>query len=302
MVLKTLLLATVFFITISAGFSCAGSSPTTTSTPPLTEFVLRYRLLDAYPNYFWCDPDFYPIGNPDGELANALAQFDSIKSNDQEFTAIINRIGLDRKTDYTQEEKLLVYRQHKLLNKVTLEFQAISNGFTFVIRVGENQGQKITGTISNIGKIDVTKTEPSFNTCPICLSKGTAIDTPNGPVPVNQLSAGDVIWTVGENGERISAPIVNTTMTAEPSVFELMQIALADGRSVTASSRHPTSDGRLLGNLKLGESLDGSAIVSIEIVSYEGRTYDILPEGPSGTYWANGILLASTIVDPNCGS
>ena len=281
--------------------SCAGSSPSDTTSTPLSLFDLRYSTLDAYPNYFWCDPDFYPIGSPGGELANALAQFDNIQSNTPEFTAIINRIGLDRKTAYTSEEKLLVYRQHKLLTKVLVDFQPASDGFTFVVRVGEGQGQRITGNISTTGIITVTKTESSFNTCPICLSKGTLIDTPDGPVPVDQLIAGALVWTLDRNGERVAAAVIKTTRTPEPSVFELLRISLADGRALTASPRHPASDGRLLGNLRLGEQLDGSAIITIEQVVYEGRTYDILPEGSSGTYWANAILLANTIAGPDCG-
>jgi hypothetical protein len=293
-------ISTLFTIIVVLS-ACATSTPTTiTSTTTFNSFELRYKVLDNYPDYFWCDPDYYPVGNPGGELANALTQFDTIKTNDQEFTAIIKRIRLDRKTDYTQEEKLLVYRQHKLLTKI-IDFSLNSDGFNFVIRVGENQGQKITGTISNTGNIKVTKTESSFNTCPICLSNGTMIETPNGQVPVELLNTGDTVWTAGTGGERIAAPIIKTTMTPEPSVFDLLRTTLTDGRSITASPRHPTSDGRLLGNLKPGEILDGSIIASVESVTYEGRTYDILPAGASGFYWANGILLGSTLHDIDCG-
>jgi hypothetical protein len=282
--------------------SCATGTPTTTVTAPsLTSFGSAYLILDRFPNYFWCDPDFYPIGRSGGELENALAQFNTIRSNDEEFTAILNRIGLDRKTDYTPEEELLVYRQHKLLTKVLVDFQPVNDGFDFVIRVGEGQGQKITGNISSNGTIKVIKTETSFNTCPICLSKGTFIDTPNGSIPVEQLAVGDLVWTIGENGERVAVPVIKTTMTPEPSSFELLKVTLEDGRVVTASPRHPTAEGRLLGNFKVGDAVDGSVIESIEIVPYAGRTYDVLPGGTSGLYWANGILLASTIPEPDCG-
>jgi hypothetical protein len=37
-------------------------------------------------------------------------------------------------------------------------------------------------------------------------------------------------------------------------------------------------------------------VVSIECVTYDaGATYDILPDGGVGEYWANGILLKSTL-------
>jgi hypothetical protein len=298
-VLKKYIIAFTSIAIAIAATSCATATPTIT-TSPLTSFGSTYRILDEFPNYFWCDPDFYPIGRPGGELENAIAQFDSIRSNGQEFTAIITRIGLDRKNDYMPEEKLLVYRQHKLLTRVLVDFQPATDGYRFVIRVGEGQGQRITGNISTNGTVKITKTETSFNTCPICLSKGTLIETPSGSIPVDQLNIGDFIWTSGENGERLAVRIIKTSVTPQPSFFELRKVTLEDGRSVTASPGHPTADGRFLGNLEVGDQIDGSIIKFIETVYYEGRTYDILPSGSSGLYWANGILLASTIAEPDC--
>jgi hypothetical protein len=48
--------------------------------------------------------------------------------------------------------------------------------------------------------------------------------------------------------------------------------------------------------LQAGDFLDGARILSVERVLYTGMvTYDILPAGDTGAYWANGILLASTL-------
>jgi hypothetical protein len=42
--------------------------------------------------------------------------------------------------------------------------------------------------------------------------------------------------------------------------------------------------------------IDGSRIASVERVAYSGgATYDILPAGATGAYWANGVLLGSTL-------
>jgi hypothetical protein len=294
-------LVTLVLAAVSCGTPSSTPTPIPTTTTTLTPSVLKFRILDAYPNYFWCDPDYYPIGRLGGEQANAIARFDSIRSNDEEFTAILNRLQLDRKPTYTPEEQLLVYRQHKLLNDVLVTFQSSSAGSEFVIRVGQNQGQRIEGNISVTGTIEVTTTETSFNTCPICLSKGTLIESPIGPVPVEELTTGSLIWTMDGNGLRIAAPIIQTTMTPVPTRFDLLNITLADGRALTASPRHPTADGKLLGNLKSGDILDGSIIVKIETVAYEGRTYDILPAGGTGFYWANGVLLGSTLANNDCG-
>ncbi len=73
-------------------------------------------------------------------------------------------------------------------------------------------------------------------------------------------------------------------------------LKLADGRKLFASPAHPTADGRALSDLLPGDLLDGSRITQIEQTVYTGgATYDILPSGPTGFYWANGILLGSTL-------
>ena len=76
----------------------------------------------------------------------------------------------------------------------------------------------------------------------------------------------------------------------------MVHILLADGRELWASAGHPTVDGRPLGALRAGDRLDGARIVSANREPYTQRfTYDILPSGATGQYWANGVLLASTL-------
>ena len=68
------------------------------------------------------------------------------------------------------------------------------------------------------------------------------------------------------------------------------------GLSALASPGHPLADGRTLGSLGAGDSVDGVHVVSADLVPYsEGYTYDVLPSGATGQYWANGILLGSTL-------
>jgi hypothetical protein len=51
-----------------------------------------------------------------------------------------------------------------------------------------------------------------------------------------------------------------------------------------------------LGDFQAGDILDGAPIFRLEHVVYEGdATYDLLPSGDTGFYWANGILLKSTM-------
>jgi hypothetical protein len=51
-----------------------------------------------------------------------------------------------------------------------------------------------------------------------------------------------------------------------------------------------------VGDLRPGDAFDGSRVVGATPVPYGGSvTYDLLPSGPTGTYFADGVLLASTL-------
>jgi hypothetical protein len=266
----------------------------TTTTGAYTVSELKYKLLAAYPDYFWCDPDLYPIARSGVEQQNAIDQFAAIEANREEFTVILTHLNLADKAGYTDDEKLQIYREYKKLNGA-VQVTATASGYTFTIRVGQNQGENYQGTISASGLITVTATTPSINTCPICLAEGTLIDTPDGPVPVEKLQQGMMIYTQDDAGKKIAGVITATASAQSPTSFQIIRIVLNDGRLVSASPGHPTTDGRTIGELKVGDTLDGGIIAAVTAVPYSGYTFDILPEGGTGFYWANGILLKSTL-------
>jgi len=301
---KVIAMLSIIVLTLILSVSCKSSpttivsTTTTTSTTPLpttyTLSELKYKLFAAYPDYFWCDPDFYPVGRPGIEQQNAIDQFATIRANQEEFSAILNHLNLPNKDDYTNDEKLQIYREHKILNDAVQVMPAVS-GYTFTIRIGQNQGKTYQGTISTAGIIKVTSETTSFNTCPICLADGTLIDSPEGPIPVEELHKGNVIYTVDNTGKKITGVISATVSVPAPSLFKIITIVLSDGRSVSASPGHPTRDSRTIGELKAGDTLDGGIVISVISEHYTGSTYDVLPDGGIGLYWANGILLKSTL-------
>ena len=289
-----LLLTTVLIIPLGCNTLPA---PTTTTTPPVTYNLpqLKYLLLARYPDYFWCDPEYWPIVREGVEEQNAIEQFPNIKANTAEFTEILKHLNLPDKADYTKEEKISIYREHKTLNGA-LQVTPAGNIYNYTIRTGENQGWRYEGTITPSGEIKVTKKETSFNTCPICLTAGTLIDTPQGQVTVEKLTTVMTVWTLDEAGNRIAAEIVQTTATKVPADFQVVNITLSDDRNVNVSPNHPSAEGKALASYQVGDMLDGASVVSLDYVPYSGKTYDILPAGGSGLYFANGILLKSTLV------
>jgi hypothetical protein len=99
-----------------------------------------------------------------------------------------------------------------------------------------------------------------------------------------------------KSGNRVAVVIIQTVATPVPASFMVVRITLEDGRTVSASPGHPSAAEKALGDYKVGDILDGSQVVATELVAYTGgSTYDILPDGGTGLYWANGILLLSTL-------
>jgi len=297
MKLKLWMFSMIAVILISA-VSCKNSTSTTSSTTSqltvYSSYELRYKLLAVYPDFFWCDPDFYPVARAGVEQQNAIDQFAAIQTNQEEFSAILGHLNMSDKTSYTNDEKLQIYREYKKLNDAVQLVSTIT-GYTFSIRAGQNQGKKYDGTISKAGVIKVTSETTSFNTCPICLAAGTLIDSPEGLIAVERLRQGMVIYTVDKTGKRINGTILTTMSVPVPESFQIIDVALNDGRRVSASPSHPTTDERIVGELKAGDMLDGGSVVSVTPTFYNGATYDILPDGGTGFYWANGILLKSTL-------
>jgi len=76
----------------------------------------------------------------------------------------------------------------------------------------------------------------------------------------------------------------------------MVRLTLPDGRTLEMSPGHPTADGRTLADLARGDTLDGIRILAREVVPYAHPfTHDILPDSDTGTYFASGALVGSTL-------
>jgi hypothetical protein len=130
----------------------------------------------------------------------------------------------------------------------------------------------------------------------ICLAAQDMIATPSGQVLVSRLRAGMIVWTLDPAGQRVAAPLLLVIHTPAPPGHYVVRLTLVDGRVVEASPGHPTADGRLVGGLNVGDTVDGSPVVRVDRVPYVGDTWDLLPAGPTGVYWAGNIRLSSTLL------
>lgn len=171
--------------------------------------------------------------------------------------------------------------------------------------IGDDIGYACEGVSEKLISINFSGQTITFNKvigqapyggCPICLADNSLIDTPSGLALVKDLQIGMSVWTTDKTGQRVSGVITKTSKVPVPQTHQMVHLVLNDGRELFVSPGHPTIDGRTVGDLKPGDLYDGVSVVSTERVPYgENATYDILPSGDTGFYWANGILIGSTL-------
>ncbi len=280
--------------------ACGGGLawPTPSPSPQaLTVPQLKYRVMDQLGRPWFCDPDFFPVGRGD-EGQRAQEKLPEIQKDADTFNAIVAHLGLPSAPPYTADQQLAIYREWKTLN--VLQLQPTTNnvwGFTYLAMKNVGGGERVEGRVLADGSVSVlTRQQAGPPPCPICLALGTRIATPSGEIAVQDLRIGDIVWTSDADGARVSAALIAVGNAPVPATHVIVRVALNDGRLVYVSPGHPTAEGRHIGDLAAGDTLDGTRIASVERVTYAGgATYDILPAGTTGVYWANGVLLGSTL-------
>ena len=278
----------------------ASATPGPSAGAPLTVAALKYKLIDALGRPWFCDPDEYPVARAD-EKDVAIQRFAEIQKDAPTFDAVVGRLAVSAAAGgWTAEQKLAIYHEWKTLNAIVLDPIGDPGSRFDYIQVpvgGAAQGTRTAGTISASGVVTVERQARSGEpVCPICLARGTRIDTPGGPRAVEELRVGDLVWTLDADGGRVAAPLLAIGSVDAPTAHQVVHLVLADGRELWASPGHPLADGRRLGVLRRGDPVDGAEVVSSELVAYTGgSTFDVLPAGVSGAYWADGVALRSTL-------
>jgi hypothetical protein len=277
--------------------AACGASGQTAVGMPLTINALKFTVMDSVGTPVYCDPDFYPVARAGSEQASAVAQYPQIRAQPDLYAAIVAHEHLPLSA-LNDAQKLTVYRAYKLLNALALTQNGNDYAFDLIARKqGAGSIQRVKGTVRIDGVVTLTSTTPSGPPpCPICLAASTLIATPGGDVRVTDLVPGMTVWTATRDGERVAVKILEIGSTPVPATHLMVSLRLADGRALLASPGHRLADGRQLGEVAVGQALDGSTISQWELVPYgSDRTYDLLPAGPTGTYWADGILLSTTL-------
>jgi hypothetical protein len=273
-----------------------GPSPSPSSSGGTrNEWTLRYVLLDRYPSFAFCDPDYYPVGRPGGEQPNADDWWTRNHAT-AEARAILAHLGYSEPLDAKQ--RLAAYRDHKKLTVIQMTREP--GGYTYALSISANGRAQpdttVSGSISDDGRITEGSRTPRPGGCPICLEASARIATPGGPIDASRIRTGDLVYSVDGLGHRVAVRVLRVVRRAMPGPHLMIRLALFDGRVLVAAGAHPAVGGRLLRDLRAGERYDGSTIAAIGyVVGSAGATYDLLPASATGEYWADGILVGSTL-------
>jgi hypothetical protein len=263
---------------------------------------LRYQLIDTLGPLWFCDPDFYPVARAD-EAALAVQRFPEVQGDADAFAAITKHLGIAANADLTDDQRLAIYRSWKQLNAIALE-PANGGGYRFdyinMPAAGAAEGRRTVGSIDQRGSITIEQQAPAGQPpCPICLARGTRIATPASDVVVEDIRVGMRVWSIDASGRRVVTTVTLIGQTRVPATHEVVRLVLDDGRIVRASPGHPLVDGRLLGEIKPGDVVDGVTVASAALEPYDGgSTFDLLTDSSTHAYIADGIPLGSTLA-PN---
>jgi hypothetical protein len=128
----------------------------------------------------------------------------------------------------------------------------------------------------------------------VCAAPDTPVATPWGEVPMYSLATGDLVLSI-HHGQITAVPVLETNRVAV-NHHRVVRVELANGKVLEMSPGHPTADGRFFGDLRAGDTLGATAILSTGLVPYAAsHTYDILPASDSGVYFAGGVPIGSTL-------
>lgn len=122
-----------------------------------------------------------------------------------------------------------------------------------------------------------------------CLPEGVCIDTPGGPVSVEDLEAGDRV--IGYDGLPVAILQLHEYREA-PAESRHLSVCFADGVTVELSPRHRIG-GIPAGQLEPGDVVGGHTVTRIRAISNVSRSFDLLTEDRG--YRIGGIPVNSMI-------
>jgi len=136
-------------LVVLAAQTCHHTDPS--PAHPLNSYQLKLHLVDSLG-----DVEYYDLSQePKIELDSAQHYFDSMDANSDEIRAIVQHAGLNATTNFSDQGKIMIYRQHQQLQAIKLDTLPVR--YTFALNVKASTGQQwhYEGKILPTGKVSV---------------------------------------------------------------------------------------------------------------------------------------------------
>ena len=121
----------------------------------LSPSSLKYHLIEHFGGVLVGEPVVVP---DDVRREQARSAFPTIQQNDEEFQAVLDQLGLERRSELTEEEQVQVLGEKEKLNAVLLEPAESGHSFWMTI-MEEGDPFEIEGTLGSDGEVSVLKKE-----------------------------------------------------------------------------------------------------------------------------------------------
>jgi len=123
---------------------------------------LRYRLIDRFGPVYFCDPECIGPCLLDLEKKHAEEAFPRIRKDTETLQAITERLKLENIGDFSEDQKLSIYREYKnLVCGMSLEAEGKNHRF----KIESGDGFRVAGLIDPQGEITVLERAPSGLKC-----------------------------------------------------------------------------------------------------------------------------------------
>ena len=130
---------------------------------------LKYRLIEYFGGVLVGEPVVVP---DHVRREQARSAFATIRQDEEEFQAILDQLSLERGSELTEDQQLLVFEEKRKLNAVLLEPTESGYSFRMMVRDGGNPYEmmvrdagnpyEITGAVDQTAKITVLTREPAL--------------------------------------------------------------------------------------------------------------------------------------------
>ena len=122
-----------------------------------------------------------------------------------------------------------------------------------------------------------------------CLVEGSLIDTPSGPIPIEDLSTGDLV--IGYQGSPVTVQQIHQYQE-DPTRAQHLTITFSNGAELQLSPRHRIH-GIPAGQLVQGDRIEGHQVTGTRPLRGVSRTFDLLTTDQG--YQIHGIPVNSMI-------